>query len=206
MEILEQSLHKFRDLFKASTNLDPITRRFTLASIALEFLRTHVLKPKAICIVPSSGFSTVRTYSATEAAWLDHTASRLGCTIAREYRVGNYFADGFCKETITVFEYFGCLFHGCPSCYKDNRDEIVSGIFDIPASVLYSRTMEKMAYYRKRGFNIVETWECRAKATLKKNPYYLERRKYWSELKAVGNASIREFFYGGRTENFRFFY
>lgn len=149
-----------------------------MASIALEFFRTRILKPKTICIVPTTGFSSVRNFSVSGAAWLDFMTKTSGKMITREYRIGNYFADGSNLVTKTVYEFFGCVYNGCTKCYPDKRDDIVSGIFDTPAAVLYGRTMEKLAYYRKRGFKVVQIWECEAKAALKKNAYYKERRKY----------------------------
>ena len=32
-----------------------------------------------------------------------------------------YKVDGFCKETNTVCEFYGCFWHGCPNCYKPNN-------------------------------------------------------------------------------------
>ena len=33
-----------------------------------------------------------------------------------------YYVDGFDEETNTVFEFYGCYFHGCPRCFKRHRD------------------------------------------------------------------------------------
>ena len=43
---------------------------------------------------------------------------------AGEYRIPNsrYTVDGYDEETNTVYEFQGCFFHGCRTCYP-NRTE-----------------------------------------------------------------------------------
>jgi len=36
------------------------------------------------------------------------------------YRFGKYNVDGYDCETKTMYEFYGCFFHGCPRCY--NKD------------------------------------------------------------------------------------
>ena len=31
-----------------------------------------------------------------------------------------YKVDGFCKETNTIYEFYGCFWHGCPKYYRPN--------------------------------------------------------------------------------------
>ena len=31
-----------------------------------------------------------------------------------------YKVDGFCEETNTVYQFYGCFWHGCPRCYKSD--------------------------------------------------------------------------------------
>ena len=33
-----------------------------------------------------------------------------------------YHVDGFCKETNTVYEFYGCVFHSCPLCFDGKND------------------------------------------------------------------------------------
>ena len=39
-----------------------------------------------------------------------------------EIRVGPYLTDGYDPETKTVFEFYGCYYHGCPTCGYDKDD------------------------------------------------------------------------------------
>jgi hypothetical protein len=34
-----------------------------------------------------------------------------------KYRIGKYNIDGYDSETNTVYEFYGCFFHGYPRCY-----------------------------------------------------------------------------------------
>ena len=40
----------------------------------------------------------------------------------KKLTIGNktYKADGFWEETNTVYEFYGCFWHGCLNCYKPN--------------------------------------------------------------------------------------
>ena len=44
------------------------------------------------------------------------------CSGIRQYRVGDYYLDGFrelpggCRE---FYEFYGCYYHGCDVCYMD---------------------------------------------------------------------------------------
>ena len=32
----------------------------------------------------------------------------------------SYKVDGFCEETNTIYEFYGCFWHGCPKCDRPN--------------------------------------------------------------------------------------
>jgi hypothetical protein len=77
-----------------------------------------------------------------------------------EYRINNsrYFADGYCEENNTIFEFNGCFYHGCKKCFL-NRDDIniVNGkSYDD----LYNQTQYKQQHCREQGYNYIEIWEC----------------------------------------------
>ena len=33
-----------------------------------------------------------------------------------------YYVDGFCEETRTVYEFYGCVYHGCALCFDGTND------------------------------------------------------------------------------------
>ena len=45
--------------------------------------------------------------------------------------------DGYCEETKTIYEFHGCVFHGCPKCCKT---EDICPVNKINNKVLYEKT------------------------------------------------------------------
>ena len=72
--------------------------------------------------------------------------------LIREYRVGKYWGDGFDKETKTIYEYFGCRWHGCECAFKKDRD--IPNIFTRDgykcADLLKFNTLAKLHYYSEK--------------------------------------------------------
>ena len=68
-----------------------------------------------------------------------------------------YKVDGFCKETNTVYEFYGCFWHGCPNCYKPN---IINSKNQKDMGTLNDLTIEKRETIKSAGYNHVSTYEC----------------------------------------------
>lgn len=64
-------------------------------------------------------------------------------------------ADGYCKETNTIYEFHGDLWHGNPKVFKP---EDVS-FFGTTYGELYKKTLEKEEIIKALGFNLVVMWE-----------------------------------------------
>ncbi|MDI9312027.1 MAG: DNA polymerase [Limnohabitans sp.] len=208
--ILMLALLKFRNQFKLITQIDPITRNFTLASIGLEVFRSKYLNEYTIGKTPIMGYS-FGNVSIHSNIWLDFNELKLRAEIMREFRVGKYFADGYNIKNNTLYEFFGCFFHGCPKCYTDRttvlnfkRNESFNVDF------LLDKVKRKLECYKSLGFNIIYIWECDFLEKKNLKPYlknfYINRKNYYIMKKENGNASIKESFYGGRTNNLRFWY
>lgn len=67
-----------------------------------------------------------------------------------------------------------------------------------------------MEYYKSRNLGITTVWECELKAEYAKNPdfrkYMLGRIRYWNLVDHFGHADIKESFFGGRTNNIKFYH
>ena len=50
-----------------------------------------------------------------------------------------YHADGYCVDNNTIYEFHGCFFHGCPSCYPV-RHEKHQRLEDLTFYEVYERT------------------------------------------------------------------
>lgn len=63
--------------------------------------------------------------------------------------------DGYCKETNTVYEFYGDKWHGNPRVYKP--EDIVAG--NSTADELYLKTKWREEQILKAGYNLVTMWE-----------------------------------------------
>ena len=194
VKILMFGVRQFRELFLGVSTVDPITRCFTLAGVAFEYFRAMQLEKMTIGITPQDGYLGSGNWSAAGKAWLDLVEKEKGVMLAREQRIGKYTADGFYENT--VYEYLGCYAHGCPSCYPD-PDEVVMG--GQKANEANAKVAEKMAFYSRKGLNVVAVWGCDQSFT--KNPYFKMRKQFWLDVK--GHEGPRSALAGGRTENFK---
>ena len=107
---------------------------------------------------PSSGAST----SITHGAGMGASALYLGARV-----------DGYHPETKTVFQFHGCLWHGCLECYPDERKGLVQqktkqGNVITPKDSqgqplrqkdAYGLTLQRTKHVRAAGYTVVEKWE-----------------------------------------------
>ncbi|KAI1308230.1 putative DNA polymerase [Halotydeus destructor] len=159
VEVLLLAVQKYRRQAIDETNIDPTTRKFTLAGVAHETFRACMLKKEAIGITPIAGYST-RNCSMSGKAWLDGEEVRIGRKIEREVALGPYYADGFDRQTGTVYEFWGCLWHGCECKYLTEDQTFEIGGKTLNGVQLRAKVQEKLAYYRRRKFGIIEIKEC----------------------------------------------
>ena len=130
VKILTIAMMEFRKLFQNVTRLNPITRNFTLASVAMEHFRSLELQENQIGITPIKGYFQNRNKSVVADIWLDWIQREKSITINREVKIGPFYVDGYNKEARKVYEFFGCYFHGCDAenCNKNtDRNESFNG-------------------------------------------------------------------------------
>jgi len=66
-----------------------------------------------------------------------------------------YKADGYCKETNTIYEFHGDLWHGNPKLYKPSD----TSYFGIKYGELYEKTLEREKLIKNLAYNLVVMWE-----------------------------------------------
>lgn len=67
-----------------------------------------------------------------------------------------YRADGYCKETNTIYEFHGDYWHGNPKLFdKDKMNMVSKKTF----GELYQLTLKKEEVIKKLGYNLVVMWE-----------------------------------------------
>ena len=102
-----------------------------------------------------------------------------------------YKVNGFCEETNTSYEFYGCFWHGCPNCYKPN---IINSKNQKDMGTLNDFTIEKCETIKSAGYNHVSTYECQ----LNKNKEFQKFAKNFTQ-EIIEPPNPRDAFYGGRT-------
>jgi len=105
--------------------------------------------------------------------------------------------DGYCAETNTIYEFFGCYWHGC-TC-KPFRDVITTNGYTLAPR--YERTMARLEQITRAGYQVKVQWECEfdnAGIATPKLPAHPTVCKC--------PLCTRDALYGGRTEAMRLHY
>jgi G:T-mismatch repair DNA endonuclease (very short patch repair protein) len=97
--------------------------------------------------------------------WLVYREKVDGCTImhgrnGREYRLPELprlSVDGFCRETKTVYEFFGCYFHG--HTFLQYRDNPTMGGDTLTQR--YELKMARLEQITNAGYQVDVQWECK---------------------------------------------
>jgi hypothetical protein len=75
-----------------------------------------------------------------------------------EFKIPNtrFLADGFCKETNTIYEFHGDFWHGNPILFNKND---INSITKTTFGELYEKTQKKKYKIQELGYNYIEIWE-----------------------------------------------
>jgi hypothetical protein len=127
VDILRRCCLKFREEYLSIANIDPF-RYMTIASVCMAIYRDKCMPEKSIAYIQGKD-----KYSKIAISWLDFVGSTQRLYIQHAMTGGEYYipvilngkpkqlkVDGFCNKTNTVYQFHGCLFHGCLKCYKPN--------------------------------------------------------------------------------------
>ena len=199
VNILLECIMKFRQEFKRITNIDPITRSFTLASVGFEVFRANYLLENQLAKSPHNTYSfQFNNNSHKGNAWIDYLKKFHGLDLLREYKIYKKYADGYDRNNKAVYEFYECFWHGhnCSEKYFDQKK--------------FNDTIERKTFLESKGYKVNEFWECEYNLLKKDQNYknYLkEREKYYYNMKNnIGWLDIRDSFFGGRTDNERYYY
>ena len=93
------------------------------------------------------------------------------------------------------------LYTGCPKCYTDR--ETVNPVNSKTMQQLFDDTFEKVCRLKKKGFEVIEKWECEL---VKEMEHDENMRRYFEEYEVVDPLQPRDAFYGGRTNAAKLFH
>ena len=158
---------------------------------------------KTIAIVPE--YAKTDNFSKMSIIWLNYMSNGVNIQHAlnggeKKLTIGNktYKVDGFCEETNTVYEFYGCFWHGHPKCYRSN---IINTKNQKDMGTLNDLTVEKRDTIKNAGYNHVSTYECQ----LAKNKDFQRFAKNFTQ-EIVEPLNPRDAFYGGRTNATKLLY
>ena len=168
-----------------------------------EFVRSPIAK------IPPGGYKTDQ-YSKSSIQYLEWVSRRDNIKIRHALNGGEirlpgtrYRLDGYAYETNTAFEYQGCVYHGCPRCFPEDREETKHPLTQQSMSELYALTMKKKSYIESLGMKYLCMWEHEFRETYRNDP---ELRHYLQNLDITDRLDPRESFFGGRTNASQLYY
>ena len=193
---------KLREDFIQLENIDQFCY-ITIASVCMTIYHSNCMPKKTIAIVPE--YTKTNNFSKMSIMWLNYVSNGNSIKHAlnggeKESTVGDktYKVDGFCKETNTVYEFYGCFWLGCPNCYRPN---IINSKNQKDMGTLNDLTAEKRDTIKNAGYNHVSTYECQ----LTKNKDFKKFAKNFTQ-EIVEPLNPWEAFYGGRTNTTKLLY
>ena len=107
------------------------------------------------------------------------------------------FVDGYDPVTNTVYEFHGCLWHGCRTCFPTRRDIKSNFNADRTLNEVHLATLIKSNALRREGYTLEELWECEWKQAVADptSPAH----QFVSTLTWADPLVPRDAFFGGRT-------
>ena len=209
--LLKAGCIKFQQEFESQAGFNPMAECITIASACNKYWRMHHLEPNTIAVEPPRGWRGANTNQSVKALqWLylkEKEIVKQGASADRIRHVRNggeqtvrtavtsYFVDGFDPVTNTVYEFNGCLYHGCPVCYP-NRQAKHYATPDRTVEELFQATINKRMALLRAGYTVVEMWECEWQKLVDTNE---EVQRFLASLELVPPLEPRDAFFGGRT-------
>ena len=201
--ILMRCAMRFREIFKNVSGIDPFTRSITIAMACMEIFKTNYLKQNILAITPPNGYDPKRKMSYIGSAWLDYLEFTKKISIKREKRIGRFYVDGVNWESKTIFEFYGCVWHGCFDCFPTQRSVVSNPFNGQSMEKLFEYKCEREIFFRQEGYSIESVFECKLNIQRKSdkqiNKYFIEHMRNLKKSKIRPPLDPRESFFGGRT-------
>ena len=162
--VLRQAGRVFRREFMQIGNTEVFLESIPIASACNKVMRKRFLQPTLLNSYIPEGYTCNNNYSKKPLMWLLHMEETDGvkimhCRNGREYRLPelpHFSVDGYCPETRTVYEFFGCFYHS-HTCQPFHDVTTLRG--DTPAE-RYEQTMSRLEQITRAGYLVKVQWEC----------------------------------------------
>ena len=203
VDLLQGGCEKFTKEFKSKTEFNPFEKCSTIASACNLYWRKKHLHNN-IAVQPPQGWHGARVnQSWTALQWLAYQQTLYTQTIHHVRNGGEQkvhtgqreeFVDGLIVNPPIAFEFMGCLWHGCPSCFRHQRWRQYGANPDRTLEELYEATQAKLQRLRAAGFQVIVEWECTWQQKITPSI-----SSFLSSLTSTPPLQPRDAFFGGRT-------
>ena len=209
--LLKAGCQTFQREFESEAGFNPMKEAYTIAGACNLYWRRQHLEQNSIAVEPIRGWRGAQVNQSLKALqWLYFQESQIpkqGASADRIKHIRNggeqtvrtaskmYYVDGYDPITKTIYEFNGCIFHGCSTCYP-NRNIKHFCAPDRTVEELFNATEAKRMALLRAGFNLIQIWECQWQQQVDKNPSV---KHFLSSFDLVAPLEPRDAFYGGRT-------
>ena len=204
VSLLAEGCIKFSEINKEASKIegqekdegiDPLESNLTISSFCNKLYRKKFMKKNSIAWVPSNGHDHKQQTSFEAINWLKYVSEKENIHIQHarnggEKRIGKYLVDGFAEKAKKIYEYQGCLWHGCEKCLGEKT---FNPVLQCPNYIIRKRTETKINYLKSEypDYEIVEIWGHDWHKLCKKENLYFDTPK------KILNPRVA--LYGGRT-------
>jgi hypothetical protein len=182
--------------------IDPFQKCFTIASACNLVYRTKFLKKNTLGLIPQHGYNPTQKQSIKALQWLEYVMHSEGVHIRHARNGGELWiegkrVDGYREDSETgqkyLYEYLGDFWHGCVEHYDSKTRNAVNNEL---MGDLYTKAQERKQFFKSKGYNYIEMWECHFDEQIKASP---EIKQFVDSLKYDFPLDPRDALYGGRT-------
>lgn len=187
---------------------DPLAYN-TLASLCHAIYKACFLEENTIALVPPGGYINHR-YSNVALEWLEYLRIHEGVddlihagnSSTSECKIGPYRVDGYSPSRKTIYEFYGCYYHGHEQCIKGSFTGL-HPFYKLTYKGLHEKMQEREQELLNQNYTVVSIWECEWKDF--KSKHDLVTNSIVREMKGFVPINVRDSFKGGRTETFKMF-
>ena len=206
---LKQGCMTFKREFEAKAGFDPFDQ-MTIASACNRYLRTHCLQPNTIACEPLLGWGGRRVNQSSAAfEWLAWEAHLVPTPLRHAHNGGEvrplpdrrYTVNGFNAMTQTVYEFDGCFWHGCPTCFPQ-RHESHPRLLGRTMDDVFALRQEKHDLLRQYGYLVRSIWECEWSRRRAADPAI---QTFLQTHQTPRPLDPRDAFFGGRTNAYQLY-
>lgn len=206
VEILSSGCIKFMIDFLNATKISVFLEAMTLANSVMLAFRKNFLIPDTIACITSN----YTNQSKIANQWLIYQNKLANGQIKFNSCYGEYrlpqtgiMVDGFDPITQTVYQFWGCYWHGHIKCQKDRLSYCKR--FKNNPDNRYSDTLKQIERIKTNGYKLIDIWECDFISFLRCNPL-IKKQITEDPTYLFTPIDPRDSVYGGRVEVFKLYH